>query len=223
MRVRVRSVLVLTVPVGVLVLLGSSAPRRVSAILAPTTFELLLADLCALAALLVAAWLCLLAVLVVALRVLAPESGCERAVARLTPRRWQAVLMGAIGASALMVPAAQADDGAAGVQPTTSSVAGLPLPDRPSSAAPLHATAPPPATADEPPVPRVVVRAGDTLWSIAATSLRAGGSDPSAKDVQRACRRWYAANRDAIGSDRDLIFPGTVLTGPMPHSRPPTQ
>jgi LysM repeat protein len=57
----------------------------------------------------------------------------------------------------------------------------------------------------------VVVRRGDSLWAIAARHLGAGASDA---EVARAWPRWYAANRDLIGDDPDLIHPGMVLQVP---------
>lgn len=57
----------------------------------------------------------------------------------------------------------------------------------------------------------VTVRAGDTLWGIASESLPA---DADAQEVARAWPRWYAANRDLIGPDPDLIRPGQRLVSP---------
>ncbi|MDQ0030211.1 hypothetical protein J2S89_002036 [Arthrobacter bambusae] len=57
----------------------------------------------------------------------------------------------------------------------------------------------------------VVVRRGDSLWSIAARQL-----GPIASDVDVALHwpKWYAANRDVIGDDPGLLFPGQVLQPP---------
>jgi nucleoid-associated protein YgaU len=57
----------------------------------------------------------------------------------------------------------------------------------------------------------VVVRRGDTLWSIAARSL---GPAATAVEVAREWPRWHEANRHAIGDDPDLIRPGQVLHPP---------
>jgi nucleoid-associated protein YgaU len=57
----------------------------------------------------------------------------------------------------------------------------------------------------------VSVRAGDTLWEIAAAHLPAGSDDAA---VAAAWPRWYEANRDVIGPDPGLIHPGQVLTAP---------
>jgi LysM repeat protein len=58
---------------------------------------------------------------------------------------------------------------------------------------------------------RVVVKPGDTLWSIAATEL---GPNATAEDVDTRWPAWYAANRQQIGPDPDLILPGQVLRIP---------
>src|SRR4051812_27971727 len=73
------------------------------------------------------------------------------------------------------------------------------------------------------PAPRIVssshdlvtVRRGDTLWSIAARHL-----GPSASDAEIAHEwpRWYAANRDALGDDPDLLLPGQQLRPPTIHT-----
>ncbi|WP_377643852.1 LysM peptidoglycan-binding domain-containing protein [Oryzobacter terrae] len=60
-------------------------------------------------------------------------------------------------------------------------------------------------------VAEVVVRRGDTLWSIAARRL---GADASEAEVAAAWPRWFAANRDVVGADPDLLLPGQVLRAP---------
>lgn len=57
----------------------------------------------------------------------------------------------------------------------------------------------------------VVVRAGDTLWDIAARHL---GPESTDQDVAEAWPRWYSANLDQIGADPDLILPGQRLVVP---------
>ena len=57
----------------------------------------------------------------------------------------------------------------------------------------------------------VVVRPGDSLWTIAAEHLPAPRSD---SQIALAWPTWYAANRSAIGPDPDRIRPGTRLTPP---------
>jgi len=57
----------------------------------------------------------------------------------------------------------------------------------------------------------VVVRAGDSLWSIAARHL---GADASDAEVAAAWPHWYARNADVIGPDPSLILPGQTLRAP---------
>jgi nucleoid-associated protein YgaU len=58
---------------------------------------------------------------------------------------------------------------------------------------------------------RVVVKPGDTLWSIAANEL---GPNATAEAVAARWPAWYDANRQRIGADPDLILPGQVLRIP---------
>ncbi|MFD2026202.1 LysM peptidoglycan-binding domain-containing protein [Promicromonospora aerolata] len=64
--------------------------------------------------------------------------------------------------------------------------------------------------------PLVVVEPGDTLWGIAAHHLadEQAGADPSDAEVAAAVTRWHDANREALGTNPDLIRPGTVLHRP---------
>lgn len=57
----------------------------------------------------------------------------------------------------------------------------------------------------------IVVRPGDSLWSIAATQL-----GPFATDTEIAAEwpRWFRTNRQIIGADPGLIRPGQVLRAP---------
>ncbi|OFI39837.1 hypothetical protein BIU82_01965 [Arthrobacter sp. SW1] len=57
----------------------------------------------------------------------------------------------------------------------------------------------------------VVVVRGDSLWSIAAKDLGAGASET---DIAGHWPKWYAANKDVIGSDPGLIVPGQILQAP---------
>jgi nucleoid-associated protein YgaU len=68
-----------------------------------------------------------------------------------------------------------------------------------------------------------VVKTGDSLWTLAAAEL---GPGASAEAVAARWPEWYAANRQVIGSDPDLILPGQVLRIPAAgtgHHVPPTQ
>ncbi|MFM6847559.1 MAG: LysM peptidoglycan-binding domain-containing protein, partial [Terrabacter sp.] len=65
----------------------------------------------------------------------------------------------------------------------------------------------------------VTVRRGDTLWSVAARHL---GPDATDAHVAREWPRWYAANRDLIGDDPDLLVPGQQLRPPSDVAHVPT-
>lgn len=69
-------------------------------------------------------------------------------------------------------------------------------------------TSPPPSATSR---GDVVVRAGDSLWSIASRHL---GPGASAQATAIAWHQWYAANRHVVGDDPDLIFPGQRLRQP---------
>jgi hypothetical protein len=121
----------------------------------------------------------------------------------------------------------------AGWQPTASSVAELPTPGWSPVRPPADARRPADVSLVTPgaqhlrDVPgrrgtshramdrtadAVVVRRGDTLWSLAARQL---GPDASDARVAAQWHRWWHANRTAIGSDPDLLLPGTVLLAPV--------
>ena len=85
------------------------------------------------------------------------------------------------------------------------------------------ATAPPvsPIGATPAPADQTVVVWGDCLWAIAARRL---GPDAGNTAIDATWRAIYALNRDAIGDDPNLIFPGLHLALPPieqpPHSAP---
>jgi len=57
-----------------------------------------------------------------------------------------------------------------------------------------------------------VVVAGDSLWEIARRHLAAAvGSSPNSAEVDRFWREIYAANRELVGDDPNVIFPGQRL------------
>jgi hypothetical protein len=95
--------------------------------------------------------------------------------------------------------------------PRGPALDGLPLPARPPTPARRHRPAPAPA----PPSPAgavVVVRPGDSLWSIARAMLPPTASGAA---VQRRVRALYLANRSLIGEDPDLIRPAQRLRVPL--------
>lgn len=62
----------------------------------------------------------------------------------------------------------------------------------------------------------VVVRHGDTLWSLAARQLGPGASDA---EVAAWWPRWWQANRALVGPEPDRLLPGTRLLVPEEGSR----
>lgn len=90
----------------------------------------------------------------------------------------------------------------------------------PASPVPAGAASTGPAPRPVAPAPEAgqtyVVTPGDSLWSIAAEHLEPGAS---AAQVAAAWPRWYAANRDVIGPDPDLIHPGQLLLAPTEEDR----
>jgi nucleoid-associated protein YgaU len=59
----------------------------------------------------------------------------------------------------------------------------------------------------------VIVRRGDSLWRIAAAHLP---GQPTDRRIAASWPRWYAANRQVVGTDPNLITPGEVLHAPQP-------
>ncbi len=121
----------------------------------------------------------------------------------------RSVLLAACGVAVLAGPATAAEppapatpaSPASPASPAAPSIAGLPLPDRPSAAAPASPT----------PARTVVVRPGDSLWAISARALGAGARPA---DVASYGRRVHALNRAVIGPDADLVLPGQRLRLP---------
>lgn len=117
---------------------------------------------------------------------------------RVTPttlRRAALSLCGLALAAPGMVPAYANDDPSSAPARGSTRLAGLPLPDLPSSKV----------------VTTVTVRSGDSLWSIAERRLPSNSADTV---VAMRVNRWYARNRGVIGSDPDKIFPGQRLNAP---------
>lgn len=184
-------------------------------------FDATLVPVCSTVVGLCAAWFwCVTTVTVVeVLRGACPaESGARGGVAR----RVALVLCGAAVATQLATPAtavgqeANRPDG-------LPSLSGLSVPDRAVSgrvrsprnnARPLarpgfhdgaHATTP------GEPARNVVVRPGDSLWSLAEDAL---GDDADLTDLVDHWHRTYATNRHVVGADPDLIHPGQRLVLP---------
>ena len=180
----------------------------------------------------VLAWICVGWLLLVLAVTWFARTGRPAAVAvlhLLAPAsvRWAArtVLGLAVGAASLttapvlaapVVPPPIDLDWSPAVEPSASS----PAPPAPT---PTAATPTPPAPRDAvtrpvlarpsavPAGSQVVVRAGDSLWAIAARGL---GPSASAREIAAAWPQWWRANQQQIGSNPDLIHPGAVLLRP---------
>lgn len=110
------------------------------------------------------------------------------------PRSVRALLFTTVLITAVAAPA-HAD--------TSHDLGGLTLPDRPM-------TAQVDAQVDAQ-IATVTVRPGDTLWALAADRLPARATSAQ---IAAASAAWYAANRQVIGPDPDLILPGQILSPP---------
>jgi hypothetical protein len=91
---------------------------------------------------------------------------------------------------------------------------GSPSPPATGSPSPSGTGSPSPPATEPPGEPSpcsIAVRSGDTLWDLASAHLGPGADDAA---IDAAWRADYAANRDVVGPDPDLILPGQVLTLP---------
>lgn len=75
------------------------------------------------------------------------------------------------------------------------------------------------AAAEAPSGETVTVRAGDTLWALAASALGAHATDAA---VAQEWPLWHDANRELLGDDPNLIRPGDVLSVPTVATRTST-
>ena len=168
----------------------------------PAGFESALVRLCALVASAVTVWLWMGATLVTADAARGrrrPRRGVPEGV-----RRGVLVLCGVAVTAGLTSPALAVG----GSAPDPGVLAGLRLPERIAVSPVAHAArpAPPPPSHEH-----VVVRPGDSLWSITERRLGAGAT---AGETARAWPLLYAANRDVVGPDPDLLEPGQRLVVP---------
>ncbi len=196
---------------------GSSAAGRAAATVRdpvrrtdPSLTGQLVADLAMTLVLVAGTWL-VVATLATVVDQIAPGSlwRCPR----LAPPAWRRLVLALLGTGVLAIPVlvagtTNAMDGGDGESArggtSLEALDGLRYPDRPTTARPARSD-PAPATP-----PAVVVRTGDSLWSLAA----AAGPGASTAQIARRWPRWYAANHAVIGPDPDLLIPGTVLTPP---------
>lgn len=142
------------------------------------------------------------------------------------PARWRRLVLlgcGVVVAAGVAVPS-QATPGAVHVDPSgrvaDSGLQGLPLPDRATHPSPgarraAALVAAPAGSPTRSQTSTVVVRNGDTLWSVAGQEL--GGGEGSDAAVSARWQEIYRANRAVVGSDPDVIVPGQRLRLP-PHT-----
>lgn len=201
-RVRVRAALLWLTVTAALTGLGTLTAPAVQALAQRPgpTFVDALVQACAVAALVagVLLWLATTEVVTCVLRSGGLPSRRAAGPVRLA-------LLAACGAGVLATAApAHAGDGGtpvgAGTPLRAEALAGLPLPDRATASRPREVV----ATA-------VVVRPGDSLWTIAARRL---GPTASPAEVASYWLRVRALNTAALGPDPDLIQPGQTLRLP---------
>ena len=158
---------------------------------------------------------------------------CKRLAGRIAPaavRKVVAFVLGTTLTAALVPGSAVADTGHGAPGPAVVAAArhvmgdlldAAPDPSFRFVSHPVHdphdmEAAPPPTWSPERPVAPsptdgIVVHRGDTLWSIAARHLE---PTATAADIDAECHRWFAANREVIGDDANLILPGQLLSPP---------
>lgn len=160
-------------------------------------------------------WVATTAVLVsVAAGRRARPPGCPRWVHRAVLVGLGLGLTAGLASPASAAPTSHAVPGG-GTPGTPALVEGLPYPDRATSAAPSAYDGPGVVRRAAHAVDgRYVVSPGDTLWAIARRDLGPGASPTS---VEARWREIYRANLTVVGSNPDLILPGTPLVLP-PHS-----
>src|SRR3954447_24992174 len=189
-----------------------AAPAAFALLEGPRTFEQAVTGTCGLLLLACTAWAVLVlcaGVLGGLLRLLPPQAGVAAAAGVLdgcTPAVVRGVVATTLGVSMAAGVAGPSLAGSTTHGPGPG-IDGLALPDRAEGAAPAGTTTGSAPT--EPPL--VVVRSGDSLWSIARRRLPAAASDA---ETATAVRYLYAVNRFRIGTDPDLILPGTRLVLP---------
>ena len=206
---------------------GGAAASLSAAAVWQGTFEELLVAVASAALIACACWLWVITTVTVAGIV----GGREPSAAPGVTRRLVLVACGVAVAAGVGSPAL-ADTTTASHTASSSgehSLVGLPMPDRAVAGNASPAAEPAPVVVDRPAHRRtpktvaapaaITVRAGDSLWSIAAARL---GPGADISEIDAAWRELYAANRDVIGSDADLILPGLDLEqGPDSNRKAP--
>lgn len=166
------------------------------------------------------------------------RTGAAAVTAKFSPAFMRRLVVAAIGWQLVAAPLAAAATQprpepsprpavSAGWAPTTAAIEGVVLPRPLRVLAPPDITPPwtPPGPAVEPGAlaarqlrmqqppdgAEVTVRAGDSLWGLAAARLGPLASDV---DIAREWPRLYQANREVIGESPHLLRPGQILRFP---------
>lgn len=164
--------------------------------------------------------------LVVALRLtLALLLGLAAAIARSAGRTWRSgeswarrvAPAFARGALAAVLGATVAGPAAHATEPDPYPDLGWRVTSTAAAAPSDATTTATPTTAPPTPAATVTVRAGDSLWRIAARHLPAEADDAA---IAAAWPVWYELNRDVVGADPDLVHPGQVLVVPAAGDLP---
>lgn len=182
------------------------------------SFDLMLVQGCALVVVLCAGWWWVVTTVVVLEALVGPgRAGSRRVPGVPAPlRRW---LLAACGVAVLTSGLSPAHATPGSVhrddQPRGGGVTldGLPLPERPSGGIAPGTHRQHRVSRDAEPA-EVVVRPGDSLWTIAATALGPGADNAA---VAAHWQRIHRLNRRVVGTDPDVIQPGQHLALP---SRP---
>lgn len=139
------------------------------------------------------------------------------AVARVAlPRIALRVVAGTIGAGTVLAPTAAHAADPPPVMPMSTPTPAVAAPTLPGLGTVIGSPAPapgrPPAAQPSPDAgSTVVVRPGDSLWSIAVAALPAGAPQHR---IAFAVAECYRANTAVIGSDPDLLRPGQIIRLP---------
>lgn len=198
--------------------------------------EYLIGVVCSVLGLLLLGWI-LLGAVAASVSVLLSRLGHQRlaaAAGRLAPGFMYRLLAVTLGGTLALAPAAQAAPASteitvgASIRPGADSMTphapgtGHPSPARGLDSIPGPGWQPQQGSlplkrllgggTPNPDARQVVVRRGDSLWSLAREQL---GPDAGIADVARAWPRWYEANRRTVGPDPDLLEIGTVLEVPV--------
>ncbi|MEJ7743315.1 MAG: LysM domain-containing protein [Nocardioidaceae bacterium] len=135
---------------------------------------------------------------------------CLRFARVIGPRCWRQFVLVSCGLG-MAIPASALAGDATGdhhMKPCESAcsvgLAGLPLPDLPNVPTSPRRSAVP----SQPWSRAVIVQPGDSLWLISQSQLISGASDAV---VAKKVDYLYAVNRNTIGNNPDLIYPGQLL------------